>query len=71
MKKIKLTGGFILALCILLSTSLIFSETNKQINWEFLKRFTYRNLGPFRSGSWISDFAVPEYPEKAQLYTFY
>jgi photosystem II stability/assembly factor-like uncharacterized protein len=71
MKKFKLTGGFILALCIILSTSLIFSETNKQIDWEFLKKFTYRNLGPFRSGAWISDFAVPEYPEKAHLYTFY
>ena len=71
MKKFKLTGGFILSLCILLFTSLIFSETNKQIDQEFLKKFTYRNLGPFRSGAWISDFAVPEYPEKAHLYTFY
>jgi len=36
-----------------------------------LKDFVYRNLGPFRSGSWISDFAVPEFPEEAHLYTFY
>jgi len=41
------------------------------MNREFLNKFTYRNLGPFRSGAWISDFAVPEYPEKAHLYTFY
>ncbi|HEX9003341.1 MAG TPA: hypothetical protein VGB07_25765, partial [Blastocatellia bacterium] len=33
--------------------------------------FTYRNLGPFRVGGWISDIAVPETPEKAHLYTFY
>ncbi|MFO7867554.1 MAG: hypothetical protein R6V02_12210 [Candidatus Aminicenantes bacterium] len=38
---------------------------------DLLKTFTYRNLGPFRSGSWISDFAVPESPPKAHLYTFY
>jgi len=33
--------------------------------------FTYRNLGPFRAGSWIADIAVPEAPAKAHLYTFY
>jgi photosystem II stability/assembly factor-like uncharacterized protein len=33
--------------------------------------FQYRNLGPFRVGSWISDIAVPETPLKAHLYTFY
>lgn len=71
MKNLKLTNSFILALYILLSTSMIFSGTTTQIDQEFLKKFTYRNLGPFRSGAWISDFAVPEYPEKAHLYTFY
>ena len=30
--------------------------------------FQYRNLGPFRAGSWISDIAVPETPAKAHLY---
>lgn len=33
--------------------------------------FTYRNLGPFRVGGWISDIAVPETPMQAHLYTFY
>src|SRR5215470_5463731 len=33
--------------------------------------FTYRNLGPFRAGSWVSDIAVPDVPSKAHLYTFY
>ncbi|NOT60995.1 MAG: hypothetical protein HOP19_12320, partial [Acidobacteria bacterium] len=33
--------------------------------------FTYRNLGPFRVGGWVSDIAVPEMPTKAHLYTFY
>jgi photosystem II stability/assembly factor-like uncharacterized protein len=33
--------------------------------------FTYRNLGPFRAGSWIADIAVPASPLKDHLYTFY
>src|SRR5262245_19083100 len=33
--------------------------------------FSYRNLGPFRAGSWVSDIAVPDDPAKAHLYTFY
>lgn len=33
--------------------------------------FTFRNLGPFRAGSWIADIAVPETPAQAHLYTFY
>src|SRR5215813_7281100 len=33
--------------------------------------FQYRNLGPFRAGSWVSDIAVPEAPMKSHLYTFY
>src|SRR6266581_2688254 len=33
--------------------------------------FSYRNLGPFRAGSWVADIAVPETPSKVHLYTFY
>jgi photosystem II stability/assembly factor-like uncharacterized protein len=36
-----------------------------------LAGLTWRNLGPFRAGSWISDIAVPERPARAHLYTFY
>ena len=38
---------------------------------EVLKGFTYRNLGPFRAGSWIADIAIPDQPLKAHLYTMY
>src|SRR5262245_65838080 len=31
----------------------------------------YRNLGPFRAGSWVSDIAVPDAPRKWHLYTLY
>jgi photosystem II stability/assembly factor-like uncharacterized protein len=33
--------------------------------------FSYRNLGPFRAGSWVSDVAVPDAPAKSHLYSFY
>jgi photosystem II stability/assembly factor-like uncharacterized protein len=38
---------------------------------EILKQFSYRPLGPYRCGSWISAFAVPDSPQSAHLYTFY
>lgn len=36
-----------------------------------LEELSYRNLGPFRAGAWISDIAVPETPRRDHLYTFY
>ncbi len=36
-----------------------------------LTAFTYRNLGPFRAGSWVTDLAVPERPLREHLYTLY
>ena len=48
-----------------------FVNSQERFNEDLLKTFTYRNLGPFRSGGWIVDFAVPEYPQEAHLYTFY
>ena len=38
---------------------------------DLLKGFTYRNLGPFRAGSWVSAIAVPETPAREHLYTIY
>ncbi len=38
---------------------------------DLLKGFTYRNLGPFRAGSWVSTIAVPEKPAREHLYTIY
>lgn len=40
-------------------------------NEAMVKNFLFRNLGPFRASSWIVDIAVPYFPEKAHLYTFY
>jgi photosystem II stability/assembly factor-like uncharacterized protein len=42
-----------------------------QLPPEVVKAFTYRNLGPFRAGSWVADIAIPDTPQKAHLYTMY
>lgn len=36
-----------------------------------LDAIPFRNLGPFRAGAWITDFAVPAAPERSHRYTFY
>ncbi len=38
---------------------------------DLVKAFPYRNIGPFRMGARTSDIAVPDFPDKAHLYTFY
>ena len=42
-----------------------------RFNEELLKSFTYRNLGPFRAGSWVTSVAVATVPARDHLYTFY
>ena len=37
----------------------------------FVKGLAFRNLGPFRAGSWVTSFAVPDAPAHDHLYTFY
>jgi len=38
---------------------------------DLVSDMTYRNLGPFRAGAWISDIAVPEQSGEEKRYTFY
>jgi photosystem II stability/assembly factor-like uncharacterized protein len=38
---------------------------------DLLKSFTSRALGPYRAGSWVTSFAVPDLPAHDHLYTFY
>ncbi len=54
----------------LLSAPLIAQDPPK-LGEASLAGLTWRNLGPFRAGSWISDIAVPERPARAHLYAFY
>lgn len=59
----------ILAICVIGHPSL--SEPPERLQQLLSSGFVYRNLGPFRAGSWVSDLAVPDAPAKAHLYTFY
>lgn len=43
----------------------------QQFNESLLNGFEFRNLGPWRTGAWITDFAVPETPAREHQYTFY
>ena len=63
--------GLCLAFCFLLAAVYSFGSDQGLFNEDLLKNFTYRSLGPYRAGSWVTDFAVPESPPKAHLYTFY
>jgi photosystem II stability/assembly factor-like uncharacterized protein len=38
---------------------------------DILKAFQYRNLGPWRTGAWVSSLAVPETPTKAHRHTMF
>src|SRR5262245_64531275 len=60
-----------IALVIGLSAISLKGEDGSRLEQVVSNSFSYRNLGPFRAGSWVSDIAVPETPMKAHLYTFY
>ncbi|MBC7348960.1 MAG: hypothetical protein H5U05_03205 [Candidatus Aminicenantes bacterium] len=60
--------GLLLITLILAGANLVGQEKLKA---EDLSLFQFRNLGPFRAGSWVTCFAVPEFPVEAHLYTFY
>ncbi|MDR3703466.1 MAG: hypothetical protein P4L56_27705 [Candidatus Sulfopaludibacter sp.] len=38
---------------------------------DLLKAFQYRNLGPWRTGAWVSALAVPETPAQAHRHTMF
>jgi photosystem II stability/assembly factor-like uncharacterized protein len=38
---------------------------------DILKAFHYRNLGPWRTGAWVTSLAVPETPARAHRYTMF
>lgn len=42
-----------------------------RFNDALFDRLAWRNIGPYRTGAWLTAIAVPEAPQTAQLYTFY
>lgn len=72
MKNKKTSAGFfMIAVMVIFSVSPGKAQSKMSLNQELLRPFSFRNLGPYRAGSWVTDFAVPESPAKAHLYTFY
>ncbi len=60
-----------LALSLLLFFILSAAAGQDMFTENLLKNFTFRSLGPYRAGSWVTSVAVPEKPLKEHLYTFY
>jgi photosystem II stability/assembly factor-like uncharacterized protein len=61
----------LLILCLAGMTFQVWPNNGVRFDESFLKPFSFRHLGPYRAGSWVTDFAVPESPLQAHLYTFY
>ncbi len=62
---------FIIPIFFIFSIDLVKGEDRPGFDQTLLKNLSFRNLGPFRCGSWVTGFAVPDSPPKAHLYTFY
>jgi photosystem II stability/assembly factor-like uncharacterized protein len=43
----------------------------QRLNEALLNDLQFRNLGPWRTGAWVTDFAVPASPAREHRYTFY
>ena len=56
--------------CLILALG-AFAQSQNLLNENVLKGFTFRNIGPFRVGARTSDIAVPDFPAKDHLYTYY
>src|SRR5512143_2264829 len=59
---------FVFATATALATAL---PAQNITNDDLLKAVRFRSLGPYRAGSWVTSFAVPEAPLREHLYTFY
>ncbi len=70
MKKTLSLGTLLLTLAVA-SVVILAQSSAPSFTEDKLAGFTYRALGPYRAGSWVSDIAVPEAPQKSHLYTFY
>ena len=60
---------FAVAISLIVMAGMAFGQD--RFNADLLKNFKYRNLGPFRAGSWVTSFAVPDAPLHDHLYTLY
>jgi len=56
--------------CPILLMLLVVTASAQQLDPSLTSAIEYRNLGPYRVGAWVSDFAVPE-NGREHLYTYY
>jgi photosystem II stability/assembly factor-like uncharacterized protein len=61
-------GLLVIAFCL---TFAGFASAQPALTESLLKGFTFRALGPYRAGSWVTSFAVPDSPPRDHLYTLY
>jgi photosystem II stability/assembly factor-like uncharacterized protein len=66
----------IILICILMTLAVLAAPSGPAAaqapgTESLVRSFTYRNLGPFRMGARLSDFAVPDTPDKAHRSTYY
>lgn len=64
-------GVLVAAVVLTAAVALAKPAHAQRFSEELLEAFEFRNLGPFRTGAWVTDFAVPAAPERAHRYTFY
>jgi hypothetical protein len=64
------TAAVAAALLFILATGYA-QQAPERFSEDLLKGFTYRALGPYRAGSWVTSFAVPDVPARDHLYTLY
>ncbi len=58
-------------LLIILATAGPAQQAASPFTADLLKGFNARALGPYRAGSWVTSFAVPDAPARDHLYTLY
>jgi photosystem II stability/assembly factor-like uncharacterized protein len=61
-------AGLAAILAVALAVSL---AAQQRFTVDLLDEIEFRNMGPFRAGAWITDFAVPATPERAHRNTIY
>ncbi|MCX6564895.1 MAG: hypothetical protein NTW38_00475 [Candidatus Aminicenantes bacterium] len=61
----------LIASAVIVLFASVFAAAQTAFDEGLLKNLTYRNLGPFRAGSWVTCFAVPTVPAREHLYTLY
>ncbi|MEW5981027.1 MAG: hypothetical protein AB1806_01495 [Acidobacteriota bacterium] len=49
----------------------VVSSQEPRFSESLLERLAWRNLGPYRTGAWLTAITVPEAPQRSHLYTFY